>query len=95
MNCNHAPASTLSVVAGRNSWRVINSRLTLRGLGLSSAQSLSGYVSSTGTFRPKRVSELPITGLSRSLKGPSAVRPVRCRPLPGGEAFTGDAKDVS
>src|SRR5215218_5206092 len=94
MNCSHAAASKLSVVAGWNSWRVRSSRLTVRGFGLKSAQSFSGYVSSRGTLRPKRVTAPPIAGFSRSLKDPSAVRVVRWR-LYSGEGLSTEVDEVS
>src|SRR5215213_2804163 len=94
MNCSHAAASRLSVVAGWNSWRVRSSRLTVRGFGLSRAHSFSGYVNSMGTLRPKRVPALPIVGFSRSLKVPSTVREVRWR-LPSGGGRSADPLEVS
>ena len=66
-NWSHAAARRLREVAGRNSVRVSNSRLTVRGLGVMSAEPVSGYVASSGTLRPNRHPRLPIFGCSRSL----------------------------
>jgi hypothetical protein len=64
MNCNHAAASRLIVLAGWNSWRVDSSRLTVRGLGLSNAYSLSGCEKEVlGTDSPREPVEDPTPGI--------------------------------
>src|SRR6266567_7885838 len=68
----------LSMVTGWKVSRVSSSRLTMRGLGVRTVDSL-GYASYRGTLLPKRVPTLPIVGCSRSLYVPSTVRAVRER----------------
>ncbi len=79
MNCSHEAASRLSPSTGwKPSLRVSNSRLTVRGFGLSRiVWSVSWRVCSMGTLRPKGVPALPIQGSFRSLYVPSGVRAVR------------------
>src|SRR5215210_2662251 len=98
MNWIQGATRTLSVSAGWNWWRVSSSRLTVRGLGESSAGVGSGKVRERGTLRPKRVLALPIVGSPRSLKVPSALRVVSAAgpgKLSGGRGRDGVMDDGS
>ena len=79
-NWIQAAASRFSDVAGVKVSRRISVRLIVCGLGSMSPGIASGTALSSATFRPNREPAMPMSGSSRALYEPSAVRylPARC-----------------
>lgn len=73
-NWIHAAASRFSVVAGMNSFRVINISESIRGFGVMISASVGLGVYCLGKFLPNRIPVHPIFGIAVELYVPSKLR---------------------